>query len=138
VLVGALMRITMIPRHPFRSAMLMCFVALLGCSKPVDRLEVPGPYKAVHKNGAETLELRPDGTYIHRVRAADGSASTQSNRWRFEPFEGEPKVALDDFTPHFPESQKADVLLDVEKDWGRVRLYLSYDLDQYYLKDDVK
>jgi len=44
-------------------------------------------------------------------------------------------LALQGFTSHFPEAQKADViLLDVDRDGGRMRLYRSYDLDQYYLK----
>ncbi len=96
-------------------------------------------YEAHHRNGTEILELRSDGTYTQYFTASDGMKSTFSNKWRFEPFNGEPKVALQDFTSHFPESQKADVvLLGADRDGGRMRLYRSYDLDQYYIKAPTK
>jgi len=73
---------------------------------------------------------------MHEFTATNGTKSTSSVRWKWEPFEGEPKVALYDFTPRFPRSQSGGVvLLGVEKAWGRIRLYRSYDLDQYYAKE---
>ena len=106
------------------------------CSETINPSEIAGTYEAHHQNGIETLQLRPDGSYVHEFKSANGTTSNPSGRWKFEPFDGEPKVALYDFTPHFPVSQKRGdiLLLDVERDRGRVRLYLSYDLGQYYLK----
>ena len=116
--------------------LIVMFVFTLACSKRINPSEVAGTYEAHHQNGIETLRLRPDGSYVHEFKGMDGTTLNHSSRWKFEPFNGEPKVALYDFTPHFPVSQKrGDILLiDVEKDWGRIRLYLSYDLGQYYVK----
>jgi len=117
------------------SSVLLCLIELCACSKEVDGSKVSGTYEARHRNGVEIIELRPDGTYTQYFTAPDGMKSTFSNNWRFERFDGEPKLALQGFTSHFPEAQKADViLLDVDRDGGRMRLYRSYDLDQYYLK----
>lgn len=116
-------------------AISVCIVALGACSNEVKPSQISGRYEAHHDNGFETLDLHPDGTYTHEFMARDGTKSTSSDRWKFEPFEGEPKVALYDFTPRFPHSQSGDVLLGVEKARGRIRLYRSYDLDQYYAKE---
>jgi len=117
---------------------LFCLMGLCACSKKIDPSKLVGRYEAHSSNGLETIELWPNGTYTQHFTGADGVKSTYSNTWNFEPFEGEPKVALRDFTSHFPESQKADVaLLSVQRDWGRIRLYRSYALDQYYVKIDL-
>ena len=122
-------------RHLVRIAVLFCFVNLYGCSKNIDASKLVGRYEAHSRNGFETIELGSNGTYIQYFTSADRVKSTYSNTWKFEPIRGEPKVALRNFTSHFPESQKADVvLLSIQKDWGRIRLYRSYDLDQYYVK----
>ena len=122
--------------RPVRILMLVCLAGFWACSNKIDPSQIAGRYEARHQNGRETLDLRSDGTYAHEFIAANGTKSMSSNKWRFEPFEGEPKVALYDFTPEFPESQRGNiVLLDVEKTLGRLRLYRSYDLDQYYLRN---
>jgi len=116
---------------------LTCAVVLLGCSEVIDRSQMIGSYEARHQNGVEILTLRPDDTYILKFSAVDSSESTSSGKWEFEPFEGEPKVALHNFSSHlFKQPQvKADLsLLDIENRWGRIRLFVSHDLDQYYLK----
>jgi hypothetical protein len=115
--------------------MLLYLIGVCGCSKEIDPSRLAGTYEAHHRNGSEIIELRSDGSYTQHFTAPDGMKSTYSNNWRFESFHGEPKIALQGFTSHFPESKNADiVLLGVEKDWGRIRLYRSYDLDQYYVK----
>ncbi len=115
---------------------LMCLVLLLGCSKVTDSSQVIGTYEAHHQNGVETLQLRPDGTYIHHFKAVNGTETTYSGKWQFEPYYGEPKVSLNNFPQHFPPNSHKETigitLLGIEKDWGRVRLYLSYDRDEYY------
>ena len=108
---------------------------LCACSKKIDLSRLAGRFEASHENGFETIELRQDGSYTHYFRASAGANTIYSNSWKAEPFEGEPKVALRGFTPHFPDAQGGDnALLDVEKDWGYIRLYRSFDLDQYYQK----
>ena len=120
------------------SLMLMSLALLCACSKNVDPSRLPGRYEAHHENGLEILDLRADGVYMHEFRPTIGAGSIYSNKWRFDPFGGEPRVILRDFTPHFPNSQKGDVLLDVDKEWGRIRLYRSYDLNQYYVQKPSK
>jgi hypothetical protein len=120
---------------------LICFVAVLGCSKVTDRSQVVGTYEAHHQNGVETLQLRSDRTYTHRFKAVDGTETAYSGKWEFEPYHGEPKVSLNSFSHHFPPNSHKEpigiTLLGIEKDWGRVRLYLSYDQDQYYSQKAV-
>jgi hypothetical protein len=114
--------------------------ALSGCSQKVERSEVLGDYQTEHQIGVETIELGADGTYTQHFKQKDGTDTIISDRWEFEPYNGEPKVALHDFRAHFPEDpEKTDVtLLGIEKTWGRLRLYLSYDRDEYYSQAGAK
>ena len=118
--------------------LLLIFSGLLsGCAKEIDRPQVVGQYQAVHKSGIETLDLREDGTYIYSFKSAGSAELPFRDRWEFESFQGEPKVALHNFSPHFSQApdKKADVLLlGVEKTLFGVRLYASYDLGEYYVK----
>jgi hypothetical protein len=120
-------------------AMLLYLIGVCACSREIDPSKLPGMYEAHPDNGLEIIELRPNGTYTQYFTAANAVKATTSNSWKFEPFNGEPKIALQGFTSHFPGSPKADVvLLGVQRNWGRIRLYRSYDLDQYYVKIESK
>jgi hypothetical protein len=117
--------------------LLSCLFQLLGCSKVEDSSELVGRYEAHHKNGAETLDLRSDGTYVHRIKMPNGTELESSANWKFDPYGGEPKVFLEHFTQHFPGSSRSnpmDTLLGAERKWGTIRLYLSYDRDLFYAK----
>ena len=106
-----------------------------------DRSQVIGTYEARHQNGVETLELHSDGTYTHRFKRSNGTETVYSASWKLDPYGGEPKVFVDNFAQHFPgNSQTAPIgtLLGVEKKWGRIRLYLSYDRDEYYTEKAAK
>lgn len=124
-------------RAPFL-ALMTCLALLLGCSKVTDSSQVTGTYEARHQNGVETLELRPDETYTHSFKAVDGTETAYSGKWQFEPYYGEPTVSLNEFSDYFPPGPPKKAigitLLGVEKDWGQVRLYLSYDRDEYYTR----
>lgn len=114
---------------------LACLVLVLGCSKAIDRSELVGKYEVQHKAGLEALELRSDGTYVHRFSPLRGGETQYSSNWRLEPYGGEPKVFVDNFVSNFPEKSEAGpigTLLGIEKKAGRIRLYVSYDLNLYY------
>jgi len=120
------------------SFLLLSSLAILGgCSKNVDRSGVPGEYKATHADGIETLELHGDGTYTNRFRTLNGAETASSGKWGFEPYFGESKVEVYNFSSHFPnpfQTGASNSLLGIEKDWGHIRLYYSYDRDEYYSK----
>ena len=108
---------------------------LFGCSKPVGPSDIPGVYEATLPTGFETLELKPDGEYVQHFKGKQGVESTVGGKWEFEPYGGEPKVAMHNFSSHFPDSSPDKVyilLLGADRSWGRIRLYYSYNLDQYY------
>lgn len=121
-------------RYCILFSMLLLF-ALSGCSKKVERSQVLGEYQTEHQNGVETIVLRGDGTYTQHFKQKDGTDTIISDHWEFEPYSGEPRIALHNFKAHFPRSseKEADVtLLGIEKKSGRLRLYLSYDRDEYF------
>jgi len=114
----------------------------LGCTKPVQPTELPGLYEASSEAGTETLELRSDGEYLLRFKDRKGVELTENGHWRYEPYEGEPKVALEDYRPNLwdfglpPAQAKGSLsLLGIERSWwGGIRLYASYSADKYYSK----
>jgi hypothetical protein len=108
---------------------------LFGCSKKVERSQLLGNYQATHQSGVEMIELKSDGRYTHQFKRKDSTETTASDIWEFEPYDGEPKVALHNFKAYFPQSPEngTDItLLGVEKHWGKIRLYVSYDRYEYY------
>jgi hypothetical protein len=118
------------------------FVVLSGCSNVTNRSEVIGTYISRHQGNVETLELHPDGTYTVRFKGAGGPDSIYSDKWNFEPYYGEPKVSLQNFSDHFPQSSPRQAtgitLLGIERAWGKIRLYRNYDRDEYFSKESNK
>lgn len=120
---------------------LICFSLLIGCSKVSNSSELVGKYEAHHENGVETLELHADGTYTHNFKPWSGKEAQYSSTWKLDPYGGEPKVFLDNFVQDFPGSSQTGpigTLVGVEKSWGRIRLYVSYDRGLYYTKTSIK
>jgi hypothetical protein len=133
--------ITAMARHFIVFSVLLSIVVPFGCSKEVERPQVLGTYRAEHQNGVETIELRADGTYTQHFKQKDGPDTTISDHWEFEPYNGEPKVALHNFRTRFSQSPEKDsdiTLLGIEKDWGQLHLYLSYDRGEYYSREEEK
>src|SRR5277367_773815 len=123
-------------RGRYSHLLLLLFAVMgAGCSKITDSSQILGVYQARQSDGVETIELRVDGTYIHRFNRSTGTATDEySATWKLEPYGGEPKVFLDNFKPSFPNAPNPGpigTLLGIEKKWGQIRLYLSYDRDQY-------
>jgi len=123
-----------------RSVFLLVFYSMLvGCSARPNREDVVGVYEALDHGNRETLRFNADGTYIQRFESSGAKELISSNKWEFEPYGGEPKVAVFDFSSHFPGrthkiADSSISLLGVEKSWRGIRLYLSYDSDLYYKK----
>lgn len=121
-----------------RLFLLLFAVLVAGCSKITDSSQIVGVYQARHPEAVETIELRADGTYIYHFNRSTGTAAEEySATWKLEPYGGEPKVFLDNFKPRFPNAPNPGpigTLLGIEKRWGQIRLYLSYDRDQYYTR----
>jgi hypothetical protein len=119
------------------SLALVCLAFLSGCSRSVAPSDIPGVYEATLPSGSEILKLKPSGVYTQQMKGEHGIELAATGQWEFEPYQGEPKIAIHNFSAHFPGSspQKVDIfLLGAEKSWGRVRLYVNYDLGQYYSK----
>lgn len=116
--------------------MLVSSFLLSGCSRDLSRPDVIGKYAARHAAGSETIELRPDNTYVHTFKPVVGSELRNTDKWEFTDYGDGKKVALYNFYSHFPPtSPGAEImLLGVHQEWGRVRLYVSYDLNLYYSK----
>ena len=85
----------------------IAFLALSGRSNVTKRSEVTGKYLAPPPGNVEILELHPDGTYTVRLKGADGPESSYSDRWNFEPYEGDPKISLQNFPDTFPKIRTA-------------------------------
>jgi hypothetical protein len=117
-------------------ALLIALSVALACSPPMTRSRLVGIYDAEHENGNETLELRADGTYLHRFRAKNGIESTSSDKWEFAPSRGRDSLVLHNFFPRFPgdPTVKKDWTLRTKEDYGLLRLYLSYEPRQFYLE----
>jgi hypothetical protein len=132
---ATLVAMTTLNRRALLLLPLIWLISLLGCSKVIDSSQVVGTYEARHQNGVEVLELDLNGTYRHLFKASNGSETVYSASWKLEPYGGQPKVFVDNFVQHFPSDSPpvpVGTLLGVEKRWGRTRLYLSYDRDEYY------
>ena len=59
------------------------------------------------------LELKPKGEYVLHFSDIKGIESTQQGHWNLEPFEGEPKIALEGFSSRLPgmPSEKEGIVL---------------------------
>ncbi len=110
-------------------------VGLCACSKTVSPEQLPGMYVGQHGNGVEIVYLNGDRSYSRHWTPSGGTDSVSSEKWELQSLEGHPVVALYAFTPHFPQAPSGTVLLGIRKFWGRIRLYRSEDLDQFYSKE---
>jgi len=116
--------------------MLVSISLLPGCSGNLNRTDVIGTYEARHAAGSERIELRSDNTYGYRFKPVVGSELNSTDKWEFTDYGDGKKVALYNFYSHFPPRfPGAEImLLGVHKEWGQIRLYVSYDLNLYYSK----
>jgi hypothetical protein len=69
------------------SAFLLLWVLFSSCTPRFERSELVGVYVAKYPSGTETLELKEDGTFLHKVVLKDPQDSTPVTRtgtWAFD------------------------------------------------------
>jgi len=121
-----------------RILLLVAIISCIGgCSGQIGAGELAGSYKLTQANGFEILDLRENGNYVCEVHTSKGMKKTYSSTWKFEPFDGEPKVFVEDFpqgSVNADQRPLVGTLLGIRKSWGRIRLYVSYDENLYFSK----
>ena len=79
-------------------ALLGSLATVIGCTSElkneIDRQMVIGKYVANHQKGEDTLELRPDGSYVYQYVALDGKTFKNINKWEFEYSNGKPMITF--------------------------------------------
>jgi len=86
-------------------------LVLSGCqsSQPISSAELPGNYAMRLENSTDSLELRKNGEYHHRLWDGGNLAINESGNWSFTTKDGDPAVELSKFSsvidlppPHRP------------------------------------
>lgn len=119
----------------------ICFgLILLGCDKPLSQREVVGLYVADFGAGRETIELRPDGSYLHLFREPGASEEVKNEgSWRMTLEDKENRIVFENFV-FAPKTSGAELgavaLWNVEiyRAWNGVRLTVNADLGHFYRK----
>ena len=110
---------------------------LSACSHPVDVSTLAGKYTMNGGEGLETLELKPDGTYVHGYIDYSNAESGRSGSWELGDVDGAKTVTLHDYVAIRGEPTNGpDIyLLKVEHSLtGNLRLVTVGTPDRYYAK----
>ena len=124
-------------------AVIIAFVCLPKAE--IDQSSVVGSYTGYLDNQIHYLELKSDGTYMHRFTVADGKKVENTNSWSFKYSNGKPYVLLTGFVtgvPIYDEKPLGVINWDkrikfapIERPLiGNLRFYISDDLDYYFVK----
>ena len=84
-----------------QGAMLLgCALALQACSasKPVTSGELPGRFAMQFGNSTDSLELKANGEYRHRLWDAGSLAFDEGGKWTFTTKDGNPAVELSQYS----------------------------------------
>jgi len=117
--------------------LVFALLVFLGCSKQIDRSMLIGKYIANHGKGTDVLELKSEGTYIYYYRSADGKELTNTNRWKFEYLNKEPRITFEKFIfglPGYGSKVSGFWDVEVEKSGKTLRFCIDPDLNYYYEK----
>lgn len=96
-----------------------------------------GKYTANHKYGIDTLNINQDGTYNYYFKSTDGTELTNTNRWKFEFQNNEPRIIFEKFIfgiPGYGSKMPGFWDVEVEKKGKSLRLCIDPDLNYYYEK----
>jgi hypothetical protein len=118
---------------------IFCFAVLLlaGCSKHYSAAELVGKYILSVNQGADIIQLEPNGTYVHIYNANDKLIHSQSGEWGLEALQAGPTVVLKKFHFNLSEDIKEDgyYLLLVEGSFPHIRLITDIDLNEGYERE---
>jgi hypothetical protein len=114
------------------------------CRREITRSEVLGRYVS-DESEADTLELRPDGAYVHRflmkekTEGTSGRPIEERGTWDIDVTHGDSTVTFNDFFPSwgsFLPRRRGFWIVEPERSLfrGNVRLCIDPDLNHYYLK----
>jgi hypothetical protein len=112
--------------------------ALLGaCSASYSANDLAGRYDMSVNSGTESIELRSDGTYRHRITSEHGRNDEQSGTWALEKLQAGPTVVLSEFQslPRLEEGTKETHLFLVRRSLGEVYLLTNIDLNVGFKKE---
>ena len=121
----------------YKFIIIMMLFSLSGCSQKIDRSELIGKYFANHGKAIDTIELKPDGTYIYYYNSDNGNILSYINRWTFDYENKEPRITFEKFIfglPGYSIRGPGYWDVEVEKSWGKIRLCIDTDLNFYYEK----
>lgn len=126
----------------------ICFgLILLGCDKPLSQQEVVGLYTADFGAGSDTIELRPDGTYVHLFSEPGAAAEVRNEgSWRMTLNGNENRIVFENFV-FAPRTSGAELRavagranqpvswgVEIYRAWNGVRLTADADLGHFYRK----
>jgi hypothetical protein len=129
----------------------ICIAILaIGCSPEVDRDRIIGEYEANHYRASDILEIRADGTYVHRYKEEGSEGIVNTNKWTLEQWQGKPLLIFEGWHPSrtkYPEqieiggkkigSESGRWPVRVEMSvLGKPRLCIDRDLGYFYLKKE--
>ena len=85
------------PFRPGRSLLTMLVLASAACGRRARPDEVPGTYVMNRGRAADTLVVRPGGTYLRRYVAPGGAPATDSGAWSVDTATGEGRIVFEGF-----------------------------------------
>jgi hypothetical protein len=129
------------PMTMFRLCFAVAMILAIARCVPVPRNNVYGTYRLNQGGDRYELQILPDGHWRHRVRTA-GTVVTDSGTWTWDHDDEGDMITFERFAPRWRrEFSPGEVVsaaywpVEPERTWtGRVRLWVDYDIDLYYIK----
>jgi len=120
-----------------RSIIVLALFGIIGCSNQIDRSLLVGKYIANHGKGVDTLELKSDGTYFYYYRSVDGKELTNTNQWKFDYQDKEPRITFEKFIfglPGYGVNVPGFWDVKIESSGKTIRFCIDPDLNYYFEK----
>jgi len=131
------------PMHFPRVPTLLTACSLLAACVPVHADDVVGRYRLNQGHATDVVEVRANGTYIHRYTAPPRPAVVDSGRWTLEQVNDRPAVVFDGFVHHsrsefFPWAPIEPSIFPapVERTGSTLKLTVDDDINLAYVKQD--